>query len=63
MSNNKEEMNVVFDYLSTVNSGMLGLADLLHNGKHDRIGSLVKIIAMQSDETVGHLKRICDEQE
>lgn len=63
MPSNKDDLNVVFENLSTLNSGMLGLADLLHNGQYDRIGCMVKIFALQTDESIGHLKSICDEQE
>lgn len=57
------QLIAVIEYLSTVNHGMLGLADLMKNGELHRIACMLQVLALQTDESIGHLKNICDKRQ
>ena len=56
------QLSAVLEYLSTVSHGLLGLADLMRNGEMHRISCMLQVLALQTDESIGHLKNIRDNQ-
>ena len=51
----RECMCAALEELARLNHGLLGVADLIDKGEHERMACLLRILALESDERLGQL--------
>ena len=56
---NHECMRAVLEELARLNHGLLGVADLMERGDFERVGSLLRLLALETDQHLGHLMDLC----
>ena len=52
-------MRAALEELARLNHGLLGVADLIDRGEDERVASLLRILALESDEQLGRLMSMC----
>ena len=55
----EECMRAALEELARLNHGLLGVADLIDRGEHERVASLLRILALESDQHLGRLMSMC----
>lgn len=55
----EECMRAALEELARLNHGLLGVADLIDQGEHERVATLLRILALESDERLGLLMNMC----
>lgn len=56
-----ECMRAALEELARLNHGLLGVADLIDRGEHERVACLLRILALESDEHLGRLMAMCND--